>query len=113
MRRPSPTTRAGRLIRSCTQEAQSVTEGLEQQALEAAVAHLFERRSVAATREIFAETLNQEIGSVDLVQVQRAVANEQANLVRLTPRDDTPLLSECCTRYGLELGLARRRPFGN
>ncbi len=90
-------------LKRVKQGAQSVTEGLEQQALQAAVAHLFERRSVAAAHEILAETLNQALGSVDLPQIQRAVANEQANLVRLTARDDTPLLAECCTRYGLEL----------
>jgi conjugative relaxase-like TrwC/TraI family protein len=89
----------GRAVRG--QQVQ--TMGLEQEAVRAAVAHLYERCSVAQVHEILAEALNQGLGSVELGPLQQAVEKGEGNLVQLAKREDNPLLSECCTRYGLEL----------
>ena len=76
---------------------------MEHEALRAAVAHLYERRSVAQAHEILAEALNQKLGSVELGQLRQAVAKGGDQLIELDSREDNPLLSEYCTRYGLEL----------
>jgi len=89
----------GRAVRG--QQVQ--TMGQEQEAVRAAVAHLYERCSVAQVHEILAEALNQGLGSVELGQLGQVVEKGEGNLVRLATREDNPLLSECCTRYGLEL----------
>jgi conjugative relaxase-like TrwC/TraI family protein len=79
------------------------TMGQEQEAVREAVAHLYERCSVAQVHEILAEALNQGLGLVELGQLRQVVEKGEGNLVQLAKREDNPLLSECCTRYGLEL----------
>jgi len=79
------------------------TAGSEQEAVRAAVAHLFERRSVAQVHEVLAEALNQELGSVEIAGLRQSAEKGEGRLVQLSIREDNPLLSECCTRYGLEL----------
>ena len=75
----------------------------EREALRASVAHLFERQSVLREHEILAEALNQSLGSLDLEELKQAASNDEAGLVRLAAPEENPLLSECCTRQGLEL----------
>ena len=75
--------------------------GLETEALQASVDHLFERRSVAKEHEILAEALNQALGSVDVEMLKIKLAGGEAGVVRLT--SDAALRSECATRRGLQL----------
>ena len=86
-------------------EAQTVSIQTDQErdALRASVAHLFERQSVLREHEILAEALNQSLGSLDLEELKQAASNDEAGLVRLAAPAENPLLSECCTRQGLEL----------
>ena len=86
-------------------EAQTVSIQTDQErdALRASVAHLFERQSVLREHEILAEALNQSLGSLDLEELKQAASNDEAGLVRLAAPAESPLLSECCTRQGLEL----------
>ncbi len=71
--------------RRATRQLMTDPAGEERQAFQAAVAHLFERRSVASAHEVLAEALNQALGSVDLSEIKQALAQEQAGLVRLAP----------------------------
>ncbi len=80
-----------------------IQTGQERDALRASVAHLFERQSVLREHEILAEALNQSLGSLDLEELKQAASNDEAGLVRLASPAENPLLSECCTRQGLEL----------
>ena len=80
-----------------------IQTGQEREALRASVAHLFERQSVLREHEILAEALNQSLGSLDLEELKQAASNDEAGLVRLSAHAENPLLSECCTRQGLEL----------
>ena len=80
-----------------------IQTGQERDALRASVAHLFERQSVLREHEILAEALNQSLGSLDLEELKQAASNDEAGLVRLAAPAENPLLSECCTRQGLEL----------
>lgn len=75
--------------------------GLETEALQASVDHLFERKSVAQEHEILAEALNQALGKADLETLKTKLANGGAEVVRLT--SEAVLQSECATRRGLEL----------
>jgi conjugative relaxase-like TrwC/TraI family protein len=77
--------------------------GQERDALRASVGHLFERQSVLREHEILAEALNQSLGSLDLEELKQTASNDEAGLVRLSAHAENPLLSECCTRQGLEL----------
>jgi len=81
--------------------------GQEKEAVEAAINHLYERRSVAPEHEVLAESLNQKLGAVELDALSQAVKKEN-QLVRLSTREDNPLLSECATRQGLKLELWSR-----
>jgi ATP-dependent exoDNAse (exonuclease V) alpha subunit len=81
------------------------TAGEEKEAVEMAAEHLYERRSVAQEHEILAEALNQGLGSVELGTLLQAVEKGEGQLIHVSPRKDNPLLSECCTRRGLELEL--------
>ena len=74
--------------------------GDEHEALRASVAHLFERQSVLREHEVLAEALNQSLGHLDLDTLKQTVGK---TLVRLAPCAENGLLSECCTRQGLEL----------
>ncbi|MGA7215809.1 MAG: AAA family ATPase, partial [Terrimicrobiaceae bacterium] len=74
--------------------------GDEHEALRAGVAHLFERQSVLREHEVLAEALNQSLGHLDLETLKQTVGE---TLVRLAPSAENELLSECCTRQGLEL----------
>ena len=80
-----------------------IQTGQERDALRASIAHLFERQSVLREHEILAEALNQSLGSLDLEELKQAASNDEAGLVRLASPAENPLLSECCTRQGLEL----------
>ena len=80
-----------------------IQTGQERDALRGSVAHLFERQSVLREHEILAEALNQSLGSLDLEELKQAASNDEAGLVRLAAPAENPLLSECCTRQGLEL----------
>ena len=80
-----------------------IQTGQERDALRASIAHLFERQSVLREHEILAEALNQSLGSLDLGELKQAASNDEAGLVRLASPAENPLLSECCTRQGLEL----------
>ena len=86
-------------------EAQTmpIRPGQERQALRASISHLFERSSVLREHEILAEALNQSLGSLDLGRLKQAVSNGEGGLVRLTDSPGNQLLSECCTRQGLQL----------
>jgi hypothetical protein len=53
--------------------------------------------------EILAEALNQSLGSLDLERLKQAASNGKSGLVRLTESPENRLLSECCTRQGLQL----------
>ncbi len=77
------------------------SDGLETEALQAGVDHLFERRSVAKEHEILAEALNQALGALDLETLKTKFARGDAGVVRLT--SDAALQSECATRRGLQL----------
>ena len=91
-------------LRSQT-EAQTmpIETGQERSALRASISHLFERSSVLREHEILAEALNQSLGSVDLEALKQAASNGESGLVRLTDSPENRLLSECCTRQGLQL----------
>ena len=80
-----------------------IQTGQERDALRASVGHLFERQSVLREHEILAEALNQSLGSLDLEELKQTASNDEAGLVRLSAHAENPLLSECCTRQGLEL----------
>ena len=67
------------------------------------LAPLFERNSVLREHEILAEALNQSLGSLDLDRLKQAVSNGESGLVRLKGSPENRLLSECCTRQGLQL----------
>ena len=86
-------------------EAQTmpIETGQERRALRASTSHLFERNSVLREHEILAEALNQSLGSLDLDRLKQAVSKGESGLVRLTDSPENPLLSECCTRQGLQL----------
>jgi conjugative relaxase-like TrwC/TraI family protein len=86
-------------------EAQTISihAGQERNALRASVSHLFERSSVLREHEILAEALNQSLGSLDLERLKQAASNRESGLVRLTDSPEDRLLSECCTRQGLQL----------
>jgi conjugative relaxase-like TrwC/TraI family protein len=73
----------------------------ENEALQASVDHLFERKSVAKEHEILAEALNQGLGVIELDTLKQALANGAAGIVHLRP--EHALLSECTTKRGLEL----------
>ncbi len=75
--------------------------GVEAEALQTGVDHLFERHSVAKEHEILAEALNQALGAVDLEMLKSGLAGGGAGVVRLT--SDTALRSECATQRGLQL----------
>jgi conjugative relaxase-like TrwC/TraI family protein len=77
------------------------TASAERHSLQASVNHLFERQSVARSDEILAEALNQKLGAIDLDVLKGMLARGEAGVVKLTPENG--LLSECATRYGLEL----------
>ena len=77
--------------------------GQERKALRASISHLFERSSVLREHEILAEALNQSLGSLDLERLKQAASNGESGLVRLTDSPENQLLSECCTRQGLQL----------
>ena len=77
--------------------------GQERKALRASISHLFERSSVLREHEILAEALNQSLGSLDLEALKQAASNGESGLVRLTDSPENRLLSECCTRQGLQL----------
>ena len=81
----------------------SIQTGEERNALRASVEHLFERQSVLREHEILAEALNQSLGSLDLEKLKEVATSGEAGLVRLAASAENPLLSECCTRQGLEL----------
>ncbi|MGA9575996.1 MAG: AAA family ATPase [Terrimicrobiaceae bacterium] len=80
-----------------------IQTGEERNALRASVEHLFERQSVLREHEILAEALNQSLGSLDLEKLKEVATRGEAGLVRLAASAENPLLSECCTRQGLEL----------
>jgi conjugative relaxase-like TrwC/TraI family protein len=87
-------------------EAQTmpIQVGQEHKALRASILHLFERSSVLREHEILAEALNQSLGSLDLEALKHVASNgESSGLVRLTDPRENRLLSECCTRNGLQL----------
>lgn len=79
--------------------------GVEQQALDACIRHLFERQSVFKEHEILAEALNQSLGSLDLGKLKSLLRKEGASLVRLAESSECSLLGEYCTREGLQLEL--------
>ena len=80
-----------------------IQAGQERKALRASVSHLFERSSVLREHEILAEALNQSLGSLDLERLKQATSKGESGLVRLTESPENRLLSECCTRQGLQL----------
>jgi len=86
-------------------ERQSIPlrSGQERNALRASVSHLFERQSVLHEHEVLAEALNQSLGSLELEKLKQVASSGEAGLIRLTDSLQNPLLSECCTRQGLEL----------
>jgi hypothetical protein len=86
-------------------EAQTlpIQAGQERKALRASISHLFERSSVLREHEILAEALNQSLGSLDLEGLKQGASNGESALVRLTDSPENRLLSECCTRQGLQL----------
>ena len=53
------------------------------------------------------KALNQSLGSLDLEELKEAASNGEAGLVRLATHAENPLLSECCTRQGLEWNSGR------
>ena len=77
--------------------------GREKEALQEAIDHLYERRSVAEEHEVLAEALNQKLGAVELGALHQAVENSKDQLVRVSTHKDNPLLSECSTRHGLQM----------
>ena len=77
--------------------------GQEEKALRASIDHLFERSSVLHEHEILAEALNQSLGSLDLEELKQAASKGESGLIRLTDSRENQLLSECCTRQGLQL----------
>ncbi len=89
----------------CQAESQTVPIqiGQEPKALRASISHLFDRNSVIREHEILAEALNQSLGSLDLERLKQIASNGEAGLIRLTDSPENRLLSECCTRQGLEL----------
>ncbi len=74
--------------------------GREREALRQGVAHIYERRSVAAEHEIIAEALNQKLGGLSLDRL-KAVATNEPQLVTLA--DAGSLGRQCATRTGLAL----------
>ena len=89
----------------CQAEAQTipVQMGQERRALRASISHLFERSSVLREHEMLAEALNQSLGSLDLEKLKEIAMSGEAGVVRLAAPANNPLLSECCTRQGLQL----------
>jgi hypothetical protein len=74
--------------------------GREREALRQGIAHIYERRSVAAEHEIIAEALNQKLGGLSLERLKAVAANEP-QLVTLA--DGGSLGRQCATRTGLDL----------
>ena len=81
---------------------QRAVSGLSREggALRLGIAHIFERRSVAAEHEIIAEALNQKLGALSLDRLKAAAAKEP-QLVTLA--DAGSLARQCATRAGLAL----------
>ncbi|MGA3171761.1 MAG: MobF family relaxase [Chthoniobacteraceae bacterium] len=77
--------------------------GREKEVMQMAIAHLYERRSVAQEHEVLAEALNQGLGSVELGTLRETIEREENQLVNVARHESNPLLSEYCTRGGLEL----------
>ena len=73
------------------------------QAMDAGVAHLYERQSVLARHEVLAEALNQSLGCADLAGVRAAGAQLAARgeLLALSPGQDE-LTDQLATRGGVE-----------
>jgi conjugative relaxase-like TrwC/TraI family protein len=84
-------------------QSMPLRSGQERNALRASVSHLFERQSVLHEHEILAEALNHSLGSLDLDKLKQVASSSEVGLIRLTSAPGNPLLSECCTRQGLEL----------
>jgi flagellar biosynthesis GTPase FlhF len=86
-------------------EAQTmpIETGQERSALRASISHLFERSSVLREHEILAEALSQSFGSVDLEALKQVASHGESGLIRLTDSPENRLLSECCTRQGLQM----------
>ncbi len=87
--------------RSCANAQGVKPAGLETEALQASVDHLFERQSVAKEHEILAEALNHALGRVDVKTLKLKLVNGEAGVVHLA--SNPALLSECATRRGLQL----------
>ena len=75
-------------------------------AIQAAAAHHYERASVLTGHELLAEALNTSLGTLDLDQLKRSIAEGQADLVALEQADDRSLLT---ARYATRAGLATER----
>jgi len=73
---------------------------LEREAVRQGIAHIFERRSVAAEHEVIAEALNQKLGALSLERLKEVTANEP-QLVTLAEAGSVG--RQCATRAGLAL----------
>ena len=81
-----------------SREQRTVSESSrEREALRQGIAHIFERRSVAAEHEIIAEALNQKLGALSLDRL-KAVAAKEPQLVTLA--DAGSFARQCATRPG-------------
>ena len=91
-----------KLKRDAMSRAQRMAEipGREREAIRLGIAHIFERRSVAAEHEIIAEALNQKLGALSLDRL-KAVAAKEPQLVTLAGPGS--LGRQCATRTGLAL----------
>jgi conjugative relaxase-like TrwC/TraI family protein len=71
-------------------------------ALEAAIAHGFERASVRKGHAILADALNASLGSVDLERLKHALAEEETGLQFLANETPNELLAEFATKGGVK-----------
>ena len=89
-----------------SREQRTVSEpSREREAIRQGIAHIFERRSVAAEHEIIAEALNQKLGALSLDRL-KAVAAKEPQLVTLA--DAGSLARQCATRAGWAVGYVAR-----
>ena len=72
-------------------------------ALQAAIAHGFERKSVQKSHAILADALNAGLGSLDLQKLKDALAKEECGTQFLANETGNPLMAEFCTKKGCEL----------
>jgi conjugative relaxase-like TrwC/TraI family protein len=90
--------------RALTDAGGIIQMGSTWKALMRARDHIFERHSVVTGHQLFAETLNHQLGFLDLSTLKGCIKNVSSGIVRLTEHVQNPLLScQWTSRQGLSL----------